>query len=144
MKSDYQKGITDGLALLKKYPSLKRWMEHDIITIMQKLEDKYDKKIGNLACPITGEPAFMRISWYRDGIRDALRYGHGAKFVVVKHSGMGFYNIDSIAELTVYDDPALAWKRAWELDPNGHKYKSIDMLYVNGAVEKLGIRRGTE
>jgi hypothetical protein len=49
-------------------------------------------------------------------------------------------NIDSLAEQTVYDDPALAWKRSWELDPEGHKYKGIDVFYVKGAAEKLGIK----
>ena len=67
----------------------------------------------------------MRISWYSDGIRDALLYGHGEKFVVVKASSTGFYKVvDLIVELPVYDDPALACKRALELDPEG-KYKGI-------------------
>jgi hypothetical protein len=96
MKTDYQKGITAGLAL-KKRPSFKQWAEHEIEAVIRELEDKYHKKIGNLVCPITGEPYYMRISWYSNGIRDALRYGYGAKFIVVKHSGMGFYNIDSLA-----------------------------------------------
>jgi hypothetical protein len=135
MKTDYQKGITSGLNLLKKYPLIGQWSKYEINTAVQKLEDKYQKKIA-----VSGEPAFMRVYWYRDGIRDALRYGHGRKFVVVKHSGMGLYNIDSLAEQMVYDDPELAWKRAWELDPGGHKYKGIDVFYVKGAAEKLGIK----
>jgi hypothetical protein len=53
-----------------------------------------------------------------------LLYGHGEKSVVVKTSSTGFYKVDLLAELPVYDDPALASKRASELDPEG-KYKSI-------------------
>jgi hypothetical protein len=125
MKTDYQKGITSGLNLIKKYPSLMQWSKDDIKTVMQKLEDNYRRKIGNKDCPISGESASTRVSWYCDGIRDALLYGHGEKFVVVKTFSRGFYKVvDLLAELPVYDDPALASKRASELDPEG-KYKGI-------------------
>jgi hypothetical protein len=125
MKTDYQKGITSGLNLIKKHPSFMQWSKDDIKTVMQKLEDNYRNKIGNQDCPISGESASTRVSWYCDGIRDALLYGHGEKFVVAKTSSTGFYRVDDlIAELPVYNDPALACKRALELDPKG-KYKGI-------------------
>ena len=142
LKSDYHKGVTAGLALAKKHPSFKRYphaMEHEIRSAARKLEDKYRDQIGELVCPITGEPAYMRVSWYYDGIRDALRYGNAAKFVIVKFTGTASYNVETLAERTVYDDPAAAWKRSWTLDPTGHKFKSIDALYVNGAARELGI-----
>lgn len=142
MKSDYHKGVTAGLALGKKRPSFRRYphaMEHEIRDAVRKLEDKYREQIGDLACPITGEPAYMRVSWYRDGIMDALKYGRGAKFLIVRH-GTPSYNLDSLVDRTVYDDPALAWVQSWKLDPEGHKYKGLDALYVNGAVNELGLR----
>jgi len=107
MKSDYQKGVTAGLAMARKHPSFARYpslQEHEIRQEIEKLEDKYREVIGELVCPITGEPAYMRTSWYREGIRDALRYGHGAKFVVVNFSSTAGYKVESLADRTIYDD----------------------------------------
>ena len=142
MKSDYAKGVTAGNGLAKRKPFLRHryyTTEHERRDAVRTLEDKYSALIGDLVCPDTGEPAYMRMSWYRDGINDGLRYGHGVRFLVVRFSGSGHYNISTLAEETVYDNPALAWKRSWELDPQGHNYKSIDALYVNGACERFGL-----
>jgi hypothetical protein len=142
-KTDYTKGVTAGLAMLKKAPKRYReyphTYEHELKALARNLEDKYRESIGELVCPFTGEPGYMRVSWYREGISDAIRYGHGAKFVVVKYTGTGCYNVAGMAEPTVYDDPAFAWKKSWELDPHGHEFKSIDVLYVNGAARELGL-----
>jgi hypothetical protein len=142
MKSDYSKGVTAGLALAKKHPSFRcypSFREYEIRAAISKLEDKYSAQIGELVCPVSGEPSYMRLSWYRDGIRDALSYGNAAKFVIVHYSGTNGYNVGSLVDRTVYDDPAQAWKRSWALDPQGHAFKSIDALYVNGAARELGI-----
>lgn len=55
------------------------------------------------------------------------------------YTGQGRYTLESLAEHSVYNDPAFAWKRSWELDPEGHKFTSIDALYVNGAVKEFAL-----
>jgi hypothetical protein len=142
MKSDYHKGITAGLGLGRRYPHFRccyHTREHEIREAVRKLEDKYSRQIGEVPCPLTGEPSYMRLSWYREGVHHALQYRRGAKYLIVQYSGAESYNLESLAERTVYDDPALAWKRSWELDPQGHLFKGLDALYVNGAVKEFGI-----
>ena len=141
-KTDYQKGITAGIALAKRKPAFRHHYhsyEHEIRSAVRDLEYKYGAVIGDLACPFTGEPSYMRMSWYRDGVCDGLKEGKGRKFAVAVFNGQGFYNVDSLAEQTVYDDPAYAWKRSWELDPCGHEYTSKDVLYINGACKHFGL-----
>jgi len=143
IKTDYQKGITAGLRLLKTMPARYRKYRHnyrnEINALVRRAREKYGDTIGDLVCPFTGEPSYMRTSWYAEGMDHAIAYGRGAKYVVVRFNGCGSYNVDSMVDRTVYDDPSFAWKRSWEADPHGHNFKSIDVLYVNGAAKELGL-----
>lgn len=142
-KTDYQKGITKGLALRKTNKRLATAPysnQNEISWLVRDAERSYMEKIGNLPCPFTGEVT-MRGSFFRDGVWHAFMEGTAEpqKFVVVRFSGQGCYNVNSLAEQALYDDPAFAWKRSWELDPAGHKFKSIELAYVTGGHQHFGL-----
>lgn len=143
-KTDYAKGYTAGLVAIKKMP--KRYQEYrhsyrkEIESKLRDIADKYSDSIGDAPCEFTNEPSYMRTSWYRDGLEDAIFSADVVnKWIVCKFSGQGYYTVESIADQALYDDPCFAWKRSWELDPHGHNFTSKPIRYVGGACKHLGI-----
>ena len=153
-KSDYLKGVTAGLALRTKlskpgkFGSLPRNDKYAVRAAVDKLERAYWEKLDSAGPAPADAPwgseaheaqPYIRAGYFAQGVNDAIEYGKALLFGVFRYDGTGHYNADKLADRTVYDDPSKACLRSWELDPAGHKYKGLALIYAHGAADALGL-----
>ena len=141
-KSDYLKGVTAGLKLKAKHPAwfdYKHAWQYKISALARNAEEKYRDSLPDTQDTPDDREAgrWSRASRYWLGILHAFDYGEPSQFVIVKHNGNGYYNLDSLASRVVYENPADAARESWRMDPSGHLYKELDILYVHGAKGEL-------
>lgn len=155
-KCDYLKGITAGLALHAKlskpgpFGALPRNDKYIVDAATRKMEDKYrealdagpvgladpDARFGTLGHE---QMTYIRAGYFREGVNDAMTYGKAQLFAVFHFDGTGHYSAEKLADRAVFADPSKACLRAWELDPQGHKFTSMALHYAHGAAEALGV-----